>query len=57
MKTQLQHYYTEQKKIADTNKTFLFLIKEGMTRLELKKLIEKRPATWARYKNWLPKLT
>lgn len=56
MKTQLQHFYEAHRKIADINETFLFFVKEGMTRSELEKLIKKRPQIWERFKNWLPKL-
>ena len=54
--TQLQMFYAEQRKIAEANETFLFMVKEGMTREELAKCIERRPALWQRFENWLDKL-
>ena len=54
--TQMQMFYTEQRKIAEANETFLFLVKEGMTREDLAACIAKRPALWQRYESWLDKL-
>lgn len=56
MWTQLQLFYAAQRKIADANSTFLELVKEGMTREELARNIERRPALWQRFENWLDKL-
>ena len=56
MKTQKQIYYEESKKIADTNKLFLSLVADGLTRPELKNNIEKRPELWGKYHNWLDNL-
>ncbi len=54
--TQMQMFYTEQRKIGEVNETFLFLVKHGMTREELAACIAKRPALWQRYASWLDKL-
>ena len=54
--TQLQMFYAEQRKIAEANETFLFLVKEGLTREELARNIERRPALWQRFENWLDML-
>jgi len=56
MKSQLQMFYEEQRKIADANLTFLELVEDGLTRQELQRNIERRPELWARFSNWLDKL-
>ena len=55
-RTQLQMYYAASRQVAETNNTFLELVKEGMTRKELARNIERRPALWQRFDNWLDKL-
>ena len=52
-RTQLQMCYAAHRRIAETNNTFLELVKEGMTREELARNIERRPALWQRFVNWL----
>jgi hypothetical protein len=55
--SQRQIFYSEQKKISDINNHFLELAQSGdLTREELEKLIQKRPALWGRFSNWLPHL-
>lgn len=54
--SQMQMFYAEQRKIGEANETFLFLVKEGLTREELEINIERRPALWQRFENWLDKL-
>lgn len=56
MKTQEQLYWEAQRKIADSNETFLFLVKEGMTANELKQNIQRNPRLWKRFENWVDKL-
>lgn len=56
IKTQMQIFWAEHRKISDANDTFLDLVKGGMTRAELEKNIAKRPGLWARFSNWLDKL-
>lgn len=53
MPTQEQMFYQAHRQIADANETFLELVKDGMTREELQRNIERRPALWSRYANWL----
>jgi hypothetical protein len=53
MKTQFQMFYDEQRKIGEVNETFNEIVKLGLTRKELAKLIKKRPALWSRFSNWL----
>lgn len=56
MKSQLQTFYEEQRKIGAANETFLELVKDGMTREELARNIERRPALWTRFEGWLNRL-
>ena len=53
MKTQLQIFYQEQRKLSEVNATFSEIVKQGLTRNQLAKLIKKRPALWSRFSNWL----
>lgn len=55
-RTQLQMFYAAHRQVAETNNTFLELVKEGLTREELATCIERRPALWKRFENWLPVL-
>ena len=52
-RTQLQMFYAAHRQAAETNNAFLELVKEGLTREELEINIERRPALWQRYENWL----
>jgi len=54
--TQIQMFYMEQRKLGDRNIQFLEMVKDGLTREELRALINKRPAYYDAYKNWLDKL-
>ena len=55
-RTQLQMFYAAHRQVAETNNAFLELVKEGLTREELARNIERRPALWQRFENWLPVL-
>jgi len=55
-KDQKAMFYHSHKKIAEANQFFLDRVKEGMTRGELEKLIQKRPSLWGRFSSWLEKL-
>ena len=55
-RTQLQMFYAAHRQVAETNNAFLELVKEGLTREDLSRNIERRPALWQRYENWLDKL-
>jgi len=50
---QAQMFYQAERNAADVNATFLELVKDGMTRQELARNIERRPALWGRFSNWL----
>lgn len=52
-KTQLQMFYEEQRKIADAEQLFVEMVRDGLTRAELQAAINRRPALWERYENWL----
>ena len=52
-KTQLQMFYEEHRKLADTNDLFVELVEDGLTRAELRALIDRRPALWGRFDHWL----
>ena len=56
MKTAKQYYYQAVAKAAAANLTFLQFVKDGMTREDLQKLINKRPSLWGRFSVWLDKL-
>lgn len=56
MPTQMQIFYQEQRKIAETNQLFLDMVNDGLTREELQRNIDRRPSLWGRFANWLPKL-
>jgi hypothetical protein len=49
-------FYRAQRNIAEVNETFLQLVKDGMTREDLKRNIERRPELWSRFESWLDKL-
>lgn len=54
--TQLQVFYAEQRKLGERNIQFLEMVKDGLTREELQALINKRPAYYGQYENWLDRL-
>ncbi len=56
MKTQLQIFYEEQRKIADINNMFLDAVEFGLNREGLARLIAHRPELWGRFENWHDKL-
>ena len=52
MKTQLQHFYSSHRKLADTNEAMDWLSKQdnAPTQAELEVLRAKRPSLWNKYK-------
>lgn len=54
--TQMQMYYAVSFKIAECNQMFLQLVRDGLTREELEKLIAKRPSLWGKYEGFLSRL-
>lgn len=53
IKTQKEHFYDSQRKIAEQNDLFLFFVSDGMTKKHLQTNINKNPALWGRFSNWL----
>lgn len=51
--TQVQLFYEEGRKINQTHEVFFELVRDGMTREELARNIQRRPALWGRYSSWL----
>lgn len=56
MKSQIQIFYEEQRKIGAGNETFMELVRDGLTREELERNIARRPALWSRFVGWLDQL-
>lgn len=56
MKTQEQLFYSACENTARGNELFLEMVKDGLTKSELEKLICKRPELWDRFDGWLDKL-
>ena len=54
--TQAAMYYRAERNAAEVNETFLELVKDGMTREELARNIERRPSLWSRFSGWLDQL-
>ena len=54
--TQKQMFYKAQRNCAEVDKTFLFLVEQGLTKKELQHNINKNPNLWSRFKNWIDKL-
>ena len=51
--SQAQMYYTAERKSAELNEQFLWLVQNGMTRRDLERNIDRRPEIWSRFSNWL----
>lgn len=56
MPTQVQMYYAAERQAAEVNLQFLEFVKDGLTREELQTNIDRRPALWGRFANWLDRL-
>lgn len=56
MQNQKQMFYQAQKNAAEINQLFLELVEDGLTLEELQRNIDRRPALWSRFTNWLDKL-
>ena len=53
---QVYLYYQAERRSAEVNETFLELVADGLTREELARNIERRPALWSRFSGWLDRL-
>jgi hypothetical protein len=51
--TQFQQFYRAHRAGAETNEEFLWLVEHGMTRQDLQRCIERRPALWERFSGFL----
>jgi hypothetical protein len=49
-------YYDAVRRAGEVNIAFLELVKDGMTREELIKNIERRRSLWGRFEQWVPML-
>lgn len=56
MQTQANMFVDAQRHATEVNKTFLHIVSCGLTRDELMRLIQQRPALWGRFVNWLDRL-
>lgn len=54
--TQMQLCYAAQRQVADVNSNFMWLVKNGLTREDLARNIERRPSLWKRFEGFLDKL-
>jgi hypothetical protein len=55
-RTQMEMFYQAQRELGELNEMFDFLVKTGLTKEDLAKNIERRPALWKRWENWLDQL-
>jgi hypothetical protein len=55
-KRAVDYFWESHRRVADANKTFMELVLSGLTKRELERLIERRPAAWRRFSLWLDKL-
>lgn len=54
--TQTQMFYQASRRSAERDLLFLELVKDGLTRHELRENMKRRPSLWERYRGWLDKL-
>ena len=60
MTTQMQHYETSRKAMADRNEVFLEMVNHPTNPLtgdDLRKLIVSNPSRWQQFESWIPKLS
>lgn len=53
---QIDLFYRAHRQIADGNETFMELVRDGMTREDLRDCIERRPSHWKRFEGFLKTL-
>jgi len=57
MKTQLQIFYEEDRKIGDGNELFMEMVRDGtMTNQSLAAMIKRRTQKWGRFAGFIGKL-
>lgn len=54
--SQQQMFYQASRANAELNIQFLQFVREGLTREELQRNIDRRPALWGRWRSWLSSL-
>lgn len=54
--TQEQMFYAADRRASELDQQFLEFVKDGLTGEELARNIQRRPALWGRWANWLDKL-
>lgn len=54
--TQHQHFDKPSNELGSTNRLFLDMVRDGLTREELAANIRRRPQLWDRWSGWLDKL-
>jgi hypothetical protein len=53
MKTQQQMFYESANNFARSCELFSDMVKDGLTKSELQRLIAKRPSSWGKFSHWL----
>jgi hypothetical protein len=53
MKTQQQMFYEAADNFARSCELFSDMVKDGLTKSELQRLIAKRPLLWGKFSHWL----
>jgi hypothetical protein len=56
MRTQREILNHVERQSFEVNELFLEFVRDGLTREELARNIERRPALWRRFEGWLDKL-
>lgn len=55
--TQQAHmFYQSASRVSERDQLFMELVKDGLTRHELRENMKRRPSLWERYRGWLDKL-
>jgi len=54
--TQEQLYYQYVRRLGERDELFMELVRDGLTRAELRRNIERRPSHWGRYAGFLKTL-
>lgn len=53
---QKQIFYSVSRQLAETDALFSEFVRDGLTREQLQRNIERRPSLWGRYEGFLPRL-
>lgn len=52
-KTQLEMFWEAHRRIAESNALFMDMVREGLKKDELRRLIKLRPNLWGRFAHWI----